>query len=769
MSARPAALATLSQLPAGVISWLDAVSEPVLVLEDGPAGLRLVHANEALCQAVSLDRDALLSRGLAAWLGPEVRERLAHATRSALLSGRARCRELDPSGAMIELRRLEAGDAEYCIGTLRLAAGTSAAPLSSDELRRRADLLTTAMDLEGMVAWSWNLHSDELCLEYRAAAAEFVPLKEPVLRSFFEQVFADDRERVNGVVREALRDDRIHQVEFRFSTPGRQLRWISSALKRFVDKEGRAAGLVGASRDVTRRKDVYQELAENEQRLRTVLDNEPECVKIVDRHFALTMMNAAGRAMIGATNETPVIGGDARELVAPEHRAAFEAFHERVLAGSTEILEFEIVGLGGERRWVESHAAPLRDAAGGIVGQLAVTRDVTESRRLAQSLIEAADVEQERIGRDLHDGLGQDLTGISLMLRSLQGQLDRPPEVLQAELEEVIDLVSRMMQGTRMLARGLSPVAVEQGGLGQALRQLVERARESGRLRVRLTLRSAGIEDLEPSCAIQLYRIAQEAFSNAQRHAQATRLDVSLTDTRSGLRLRIADDGRGLPPHPAPGAGLGLRSMDYRARLIGATLEVIRRAAGGTAVVVTLPAARAGATTTMTDGDTGVAPRRVLLVDDHPIVRQGLRRLIGNEPGLVVCAEAETVREARQAIRDHAPDIVVADLSLRDGDGMDLVKDIRAHHPGLPVLVLSMHDESVFAERLLAAGASGYIMKHAASEQFILALRRLLDGGMYVSEAVATQAGGAAPGRGGRGRTGSRFPGCPTASCRSCR
>ena len=148
----------------------------------------------------------------------------------------------------------------------------------------------------------------------------------------------------------------------------------------------------------------------------------------------------------------------------------------------------------------------------------------------------------------------------------------------------------------------------------------------------------------------------------------------------------------------------------------------------------------------MSGGGDGAAPRRVLLVDDHPIVRQGLRRLIGNEAGLVVCAEAETVREARRAVRDHAPDVVVVDLSLKDGDGMDLLKDIRAHHPGLPVLILSMHDEAVFAERLLAAGASGYIMKHAASEQFIVALRRVLDGGMYVSEALAPRLAGPRPG-----------------------
>jgi len=144
----------------------------------------------------------------------------------------------------------------------------------------------------------------------------------------------------------------------------------------------------------------------------------------------------------------------------------------------------------------------------------------------------------------------------------------------------------------------------------------------------------------------------------------------------------------------------------------------------------------------MTPEGAGGRPKRVLLVDDHPIVRQGLKRLIGTEPGLVVCAEAEGVREARQAIREHAPDVVVADVSLKDGDGIHLVKDIRAHYPDLPVLVLSMHDESVYAERLLAAGANGYIMKDAASDQFIRALRRVLEGGVYVSDALAPRLAG---------------------------
>jgi DNA-binding NarL/FixJ family response regulator len=146
-----------------------------------------------------------------------------------------------------------------------------------------------------------------------------------------------------------------------------------------------------------------------------------------------------------------------------------------------------------------------------------------------------------------------------------------------------------------------------------------------------------------------------------------------------------------------------------------------------------------------------VSPRRVLIVDDHPIVRQGLRRMIDLEADLTVCGEAQGEREARTAIRDLNPDIVIVDISLVQGDGLELVRNVHAQQPLLPMLVLSMHDELIYAQRLIAAGASGYIMKHAASEQLLVALRRVLDGGTYLSEAIEAvlgqgKAGGVAAG-----------------------
>lgn len=128
--------------------------------------------------------------------------------------------------------------------------------------------------------------------------------------------------------------------------------------------------------------------------------------------------------------------------------------------------------------------------------------------------------------------------------------------------------------------------------------------------------------------------------------------------------------------------------------------------------------------------------RQVLIVDDHPIFRNGITQLINHEPDLHVCGEICSAAQAISIVEELKPDIVVLDISIQGTNGIELMKSIRVLHPHLPVLMVSMHDESIYAERALRAGARGYVMKAAPSEKVIEAIRRVLSGGLYLSEAI---------------------------------
>jgi DNA-binding NarL/FixJ family response regulator len=128
---------------------------------------------------------------------------------------------------------------------------------------------------------------------------------------------------------------------------------------------------------------------------------------------------------------------------------------------------------------------------------------------------------------------------------------------------------------------------------------------------------------------------------------------------------------------------------------------------------------------------------RVLIVDDHPMTRAGLVHVINHQPDLVVCGEAENAAEALDAVDASRPDLVLADITLPGKSGLELIKDIKALRPGLPILVISMHDESLYAERVLRAGARGYITKHEGGERLMQAVRHVLSGQIYVSEKMS--------------------------------
>jgi DNA-binding NarL/FixJ family response regulator len=139
----------------------------------------------------------------------------------------------------------------------------------------------------------------------------------------------------------------------------------------------------------------------------------------------------------------------------------------------------------------------------------------------------------------------------------------------------------------------------------------------------------------------------------------------------------------------------------------------------------------------MKPSESPIRRMRVLIVDDHPMTRAGLAHLINHQPDLIVCGEAENAGQALAALEVNLPDLVLLDITLPGKSGLEVIKDVKAICPGLPVLVVSMHDESLYADRVLRAGARGYITKHEGGEKLMRAIRQVLSGKVYVSETMS--------------------------------
>jgi PAS domain S-box-containing protein len=250
-------------------------------------------------------------------------------------------------------------------------------------------------------------------------------------------------------------------------------------------------------------------------------------------------------------------------------------------------LEFDAQRRDGRVVTVAGALSRLEDA--GRTHLLLVLQDVSERKLLESAILEAVNREQYRIGNDLHDGLGQELTGIALMLRCLAGRLAIEHRNAVPDVESITRLVSNAVESTRSLARGLSPVNLERGGLRDALAGLAMHARSVYGIKALFTNRLPTSMTLDDEMANHLYRIAQEAITNAVKHGQAKTVRLHLSAVHGRVRLTIADDGSGLPADVSAASGLGLRIMRYRARIARGDVRIERGEPQGTRVTCECP------------------------------------------------------------------------------------------------------------------------------------------------------------------------------------
>jgi two-component system, LuxR family, sensor kinase FixL len=319
-------------------------------------------------------------------------------------------------------------------------------------------------------------------------------------------------------------------------------------------------------------------LQKSHERFRLLFERSLDAILISDDRGRFVEVNGAACRLLGLSREQ-LQEWKWSDLLA-------EALHQQKQRRSEGLGELTFTKPNGERCFIEFSSTQLAPDL-----NLSILRDVTERRALEHEIQEISEREQRRLGQDLHDGLGQSMTGIAFLAKALQQKLQaKAPEEAEAA-GNIASHLNEALAQTRRLSRGLCPVVLDSNDIEAALEQLAENLRTLFSVSCELQCEPE-IKITDHAVAVHLYRIAQEAATNAIKHGHARNIGLSLTSNNSRLILKVKDDGSGLPAAALKGKGMGLRVMHHRARMIGATISLRPSKAGGLIVTCSLPRQR---------------------------------------------------------------------------------------------------------------------------------------------------------------------------------
>lgn len=449
-------------------------------------------------------------------------------------------------------------------------------------LQRQSHWLTLALATNALSTWRWYPDTNDFLLDHRTESyLAHLPARSP-LPQWLASFATDDRVRLEECLRRTAVTGEPVQVECQFAV-GAQWRILAIRANRVISTDGVA--LIGTLRDVTASRAAERHLRTQAQ----VLADMGEGVCVAGEDGTVRLTNPAFDRMLRVTG-AELAGRDLVDVLPMPEDAA-------------RVSDLEVQRSDGTRFFAAVTVSPL--VMLGEALRIYIVRDITDRKELQSELLETANREQRRIGSDLHDGLGQELTGIALMLRGLEIRAARGSLVAADDLGEIVKLVNQAIQSTRSLARGLSPVEIERGGLAYAIRALVARARELYSLDIRFLSRATGPITLDSGAKTHLYRIAQEALTNAARHARCQKVIVRLRVLGERVSLSIEDDGVGMDG--SSDSGMGMKILRYRAEIIGAQLRVSAAKPSGTRILCTLQQPRRQLAGTQTDPPNRVA------------------------------------------------------------------------------------------------------------------------------------------------------------------
>lgn len=364
--------------------------------------------------------------------------------------------------------------------------------------------------------------------------------------------------------------------------------WVDVKTNPYINEEGELIGIVGSACSIEPQKQVEEKLHETEARSRAILENTIDGFITIDTDGIIQSYNRAAEKIFNYSKEE-VIGKNINMLMPSPHHEN----HDRYISNYLETGEKQIIGTGREVRGKRKDGTtfPIELSVSEVEwGEekffSGIIKDISEQRRLENEIIEIGESERRRIGQDLHDGLGQMLTGISLMSQNLAKRMEANGIPGAGELKEITEMIKEADQYARTLSHNLMPVELDADGLSNALDKLCKRAEKLFDVNCRY-IKESEVSVENRTASTHLYRIAQEAINNAVRHGQADLIKLNLNAGEKNIRLTIEDNGIGFKESAkySNSDGMGVQTMKYRARISGGELNITESEEGNTLIV----------------------------------------------------------------------------------------------------------------------------------------------------------------------------------------
>jgi two-component system NarL family sensor kinase len=546
----------------------------------------------------------------------------------------------------------------------------------------------------------------------------------------------------------------------------------------------------------TSAKDLKARVAELEETLRAIHMGEVDAVLVSsvkgDQVFTLQGAEHPYRLLVETIEEgAATLAEDGTVLYSNKSFAGFfgvplERFigaplHSFVSGSDTEFLKTLILGAklastrgeirlarrDGRPRTIRLTMSPNREL--GLEAICAVATELTEIvdanealrvtetslRQLSARLLQLQDEERRRIARDLHDVTGQKIAVLSMCLDRLARLAEEHKPEAQESIKESRGIVSQIGDEIRTLSYILHPPLLDECGLASAVHWYAEGFEKRSGIKLEVVV-DPGLPRLPVDAETTLFRVVQESLTNVHRYSGSAVAKISISKERGEVRLEVADQGLGIKAGKArakldgpASLGVGIPGMRERLHQLGGGLS-IDFGTNGTRVVATLPIKEIGEGQVASESETSLsfairsaqdARRRILIADDHELMRRGLRGLLESHDEWAVCGEAIEGKEAVRKAGELEPDLVIMDVNLPGLSGIDAAHQIKQARQAAKILFFTVHDSDEVIREIVDVGAHGYVAKARASQDLVEAVRNILNGKTFFPSVVAAAAG----------------------------